>query len=73
MKKFFDRLIDNPLAGFVVACMIFFGGMMIWNHVTANHVSQSYWYCWNTGAPSPHHLGYHVNGDHLCTDAELHQ
>lgn len=33
---------------------------------------QSYWYCWDTGAPRPHHLGHHVNGDHYCTDNELH-
>jgi hypothetical protein len=35
------------------------------------HVSQSYLYCWDTGDPSPHHLGHHVSGDHYCTDKEL--
>lgn len=35
-------------------------------------VSQSYYYCWNTGAPAPHHLGHPVSGDHLCNDSELH-
>jgi hypothetical protein len=33
--------------------------------------SNSYWYCWNTGDPSPHHLGHPVSGDHLCSDSEL--
>ena len=36
-----------------------------------NNVSQTYWYCWDTGKPEPHHLGYYVNGDHYCTDGEL--
>ncbi|MFJ4517468.1 hypothetical protein [Streptomyces sp. NPDC088816] len=30
-----------------------------------------YWYCWNTGALAPHHLGHRVSGDHLCTRGEL--
>ncbi len=34
-------------------------------------VTQYYWYCWDTGNPSPHHLGHHVYGDHLCTNQEL--
>ena len=34
-------------------------------------VTQSYWYCWDTGNPSPHHLGHPVYGDHLCTNQEL--
>ena len=38
----------------------------------ANSVSQYYYYCWDTGDPSPHHLGYRVSGDHYCTDGELH-
>lgn len=33
--------------------------------------SQSYWYCWDKGDPSPHHLGYPVDGDHICNDLEL--
>jgi hypothetical protein len=33
--------------------------------------TNSYWYCWDKGAKSPHHLGHHVDGDHLCSDAEL--
>jgi hypothetical protein len=32
---------------------------------------QDYWYCWNDGMPSPHHLGYEVSGDRLCKDWEL--
>lgn len=36
-----------------------------------DEVNQSYWYCWDTGDPDPHHLGYPVNNDHLCTDGEL--
>jgi hypothetical protein len=32
---------------------------------------QSYWYCWDTGDPQPHHLGHHVSGDHYCSQAEL--
>jgi len=37
----------------------------------SEHVSQSYWYCWDSGPVLPHHLGYRVVGDHLCTDQEL--
>lgn len=33
--------------------------------------NSSYWYCWNSGALSPHHLNHPVSGDHLCSDAEL--
>ncbi|MFB6636276.1 hypothetical protein ACFCYF_03365 [Streptomyces chartreusis] len=29
------------------------------------------WYCWDTGAPAPHRLGYWVPDDHLCTWGEL--
>lgn len=36
-----------------------------------NSVEQYYWYCWNTGYPSPHHLGYPVDNDHYCTNGEL--
>ena len=32
---------------------------------------QGYWYCWDKGDPKPHHLGYKVSGDHLCTNREL--
>lgn len=32
---------------------------------------QRYWYCWDVGSPSPHHLGHRVAGDHLCSNAEL--
>jgi hypothetical protein len=38
---------------------------------TSDGVTQGYWYCWDSGDPKPHHLGYHVSGDHLCTDREL--
>ena len=34
-------------------------------------VTQSYWYCWDDGHGGPHHLGYHVSADHVCTDEEL--
>ena len=34
-------------------------------------VNQSYYYCWDEGYPEPHHLGYPVNDDHLCTVGEL--
>ena len=34
--------------------------------------SQSYLYCWNSGALSPHHLGHYVPNDHICSDQELH-
>ncbi len=37
----------------------------------SSHATQTYWYCWNSGAPEPHHLGHHVSGDHYCTDHEL--
>lgn len=30
-----------------------------------------YWYCWDSGAPRPHHEGVYVTGDHLCSDVEL--
>jgi hypothetical protein len=33
--------------------------------------SPFYWYCWDDGHDGPHHLGYPVSGDHLCTDSEL--
>lgn len=32
---------------------------------------QTYWYCWDQGDPSPHHLGHHVAGDHYCSSGEL--
>lgn len=38
---------------------------------TDNEVTQSYYYCWDSGAPEPHHYGHPVSGDHLCTNAEL--
>jgi hypothetical protein len=34
-------------------------------------VTQSYWYCYDSGDPAPHHLGHYVSGDHYCTDQEL--
>jgi hypothetical protein len=34
--------------------------------------TNSYWYCWdNPAAGGPHHLGYPVSGDHICSDEEL--
>ncbi|HEY5267943.1 MAG TPA: CAP domain-containing protein [Candidatus Saccharimonadales bacterium] len=39
---------------------------------TPQVATQTYWYCWDTGNPSPHHLGYRVSGDHYCTNQELH-
>jgi hypothetical protein len=36
-----------------------------------NRVTQHYWYCWDSGAPKPHHLGYPTTGDHYCTNYEL--
>jgi hypothetical protein len=33
--------------------------------------SQSYWYCWDSGKPRPHHLGHWVSNDHFCSDEEL--
>lgn len=33
--------------------------------------TNTYWYCWDTGDPSPHHIGHPVSGDHLCSDSEL--
>lgn len=41
------------------------------NHRGIFGTTQSYWYCWDTGAPDPHHLGHVVSGDHLCTSQEL--
>jgi hypothetical protein len=38
---------------------------------SGSQVTQSYWYCWDTGPPAPHHLGHPVNGDHFCTSGEL--
>lgn len=38
---------------------------------SSDQVTQDYWYCWDDGDPAPHHLGYPVDGDHLCTDGEL--
>ena len=36
-----------------------------------NRVLQYYWYCWDNGMGSPHHLGHRTIGDHLCTQGEL--
>ena len=33
----------------------------------------AYWYCWDAGAPRPHHIGSPVHGDHVCTEDELRQ
>jgi len=41
------------------------------NGGSGDHVIQAYWYCWDHGAPKPHHLGYQVSNDRLCSDAEL--
>lgn len=30
-----------------------------------------YWYCWDRGAPRPHHVGYRVSGDHVCTEQDI--
>jgi hypothetical protein len=34
-------------------------------------VSQTYWFCWDKGDPSPHHGAYGSTDDHYCTDQEL--
>jgi hypothetical protein len=34
-------------------------------------VPNTYWYCWDSGAPSPHHEGHPLSNDHLCTPQEL--
>lgn len=31
----------------------------------------AYWFCWNTGAPRPHHLGHRSTSDHVCSEDEL--
>lgn len=33
--------------------------------------TNTYWYCWDTGAASPHHAGHPVSNDHVCSDGEL--
>jgi len=33
--------------------------------------TNSYWYCWDQGDKAPHHLGHYVEGDHVCSNAEL--
>lgn len=38
---------------------------------TEDTVTQSWYYCWDYGDPQPHHYGYPVSGDHLCTNREL--
>ena len=40
---------------------------------TYDNNNNNYWYCWDSGPPRPHHLGYPVNNDHWCTDEELRQ
>lgn len=40
-------------------------------HTTPQSQTNTYWYCWDSGNPSPHHLGHHVYGDHLCSESEL--
>lgn len=39
--------------------------------VSDDNIVQGYWYCWDSGLGSPHHLGYPIAGDHLCTYGEL--
>jgi ssDNA-binding Zn-finger/Zn-ribbon topoisomerase 1 len=49
-------------------------GVAWWSSSTPANSSapnSSYWYCWNSGALSPHHPNHPVSGDHLCSDAEL--
>jgi hypothetical protein len=36
-----------------------------------SYSENSYWYCWDSGAKAPHHLGHYVEGDHVCSDGEL--
>jgi hypothetical protein len=36
-----------------------------------DRVTQTYWYCWDDGHGGPHHLGYRLAGDHLCSNGEL--
>ena len=31
----------------------------------------SYYYCWDSGVPSPHHKGHPVEGDHPCTKVDI--
>jgi D-serine deaminase-like pyridoxal phosphate-dependent protein len=33
--------------------------------------TNTYWYCWDSGAKGPHHFGHYVSGDHVCSDDEL--
>jgi hypothetical protein len=33
--------------------------------------TNTYWYCWDSGAKAPHHLGHYTAGDHVCSDGEL--
>ena len=38
---------------------------------SASAVTQSYWSCWDSGPPEPHHLGHTAAHEHLCTNGEL--
>jgi hypothetical protein len=57
------------LAKFITGLMLITGLIVLLS--TAHALAQTYWYCWDTGDPSPHHLGYPVAGDHYCSNAEL--
>lgn len=60
---------DNRIVGAVVLTVVAWIVSAIVYHAA---MSQSYWYCWDSGNLSPHHLGYSVSGDHLCSKQELH-
>lgn len=49
------------------------GGLGLWmlGGVVDHFDRSDYWYCWDTGDPDPHHEGHPVEGDHLCSKAEL--
>lgn len=45
--------------------------VLMFLYMYQNYSAQNYWYCWNDGAANPHHLGYKVSDDHLCSRQEL--
>jgi hypothetical protein len=46
-------------------------GSLIGVGIFNSSFEQTYYYCWNDGASQPHHLGYWVSTDHLCSWREL--
>jgi hypothetical protein len=69
------RRVRNTLlyAGCAAVLLWFAGGTAAhWITGVANIPSVGRDYCWDApAAPSPHHFGYRVRGDHICSMADV--